>query len=57
MGCAFTRLQLRLTKTSDNRSTLLNYLAELVHEKCPDVFRIVDELAVCADAARGVFEV
>lgn len=46
--------QLRNTKTSDNKSTLLHYIAEVISERSPDLLRLRDELHCCADASKVV---
>ena len=52
MHCLLT-FQLRNTKTADNKSTLLHYIAELIHERAPEIFRLREELQSAADASKS----
>lgn len=45
--------KLRNTKTRDNKSTLLRYIANLLRTKSPEVFKVYDHLA-CTSQAKGI---
>jgi hypothetical protein len=45
--------KLRNTKTSDNKSTLLHYIAEVISERSPELLKLREELHCCSDAAKG----
>ena len=45
--------KLRNTKTRDNKSTLLRYIANLLRTKSPEVFKVYDHLA-CTAQAKGI---
>ena len=45
--------QLRSTKTTDNKSTLLHYLVRTIQKKFPELARFPDHLDAVAPAARG----
>lgn len=46
-------MQLRNTKTSDNKSTLIHYLADIAEQRMPELFKLKEELASTTDAAKG----
>lgn len=48
--------QLDITKTSDNRSTFLNVLANAVHQNFPEVLSLREELGSVPEAAKGEIE-
>jgi len=51
--CQIRKLQ--STKTRDNQSTLLHYIAGLVEKSCPEVFDIVIELgSATTEASKGM---
>jgi hypothetical protein len=46
--------QIQSTKSRDNKSTLLHYLARVIEQTMPEVFQIVTDLAPTAtDASKG----
>lgn len=49
-------LQLGNTKTQDNKSTLLHFLAETLEKKYPELLTFADELIHVEQAARGLFD-
>lgn len=50
---SFSLRQLKDTKSADQMSTLLHFLAEVCEEKFPDVLRFVDDLQHVDRASRG----
>lgn len=46
-------LQLRNTRTADNKSTLLHFLVEHILDECPEALAVVSELAHIEQAAKG----
>uniref|UniRef100_A0A3B1IM43 Diaphanous related formin 3 n=1 Tax=Astyanax mexicanus TaxID=7994 RepID=A0A3B1IM43_ASTMX len=51
--CLFSFPQLKDTKSADQKTTLLHFLAEMCEEKYPDVLRFVDDLQHVDRASRG----
>lgn len=49
--CVFS--QLKDTKSADQKTTLLHFLAEVCEEQFPDVLKFVDELEHVDRASRG----
>lgn len=47
-------LQLKDTKSADQKCTLLHFLAEVCEEKYPDVLKFIDELEHVDRASRGI---
>ena len=46
--------KLRNTKTTDNKKTLVHFLAELVQSDYPELATFVDDMSSCGKAARGM---
>lgn len=46
-------LQLKDTKSADQKTTLLHFLAEVCEEQFPDVIKFIDELEHVDRASRG----
>ena len=51
--CACVPTQLRSTKTTDNKSTLLHYLVRTIQKKFPELAHFPEYLSAVAPAARG----
>ncbi|CAM4731832.1 unnamed protein product [Leuciscus chuanchicus] len=47
------KIVLKDTKSADQKSTLLNFLAEICEEKYPEVLKFVDDLQHVDRASRG----
>jgi hypothetical protein len=46
---------LNSTKTTDNKSTLLNFLVQKIESKCPEVLTIKEDLKAVPVAAKGSY--
>ena len=46
--------QLKSTKTSDGKATLLHFVVKTVQTNCPDILKVKNELSHAASAAKGL---
>lgn len=53
MCFVFVLLQLKDTKSADQKTTLLHFLAQVCEEEFPDVIKFVDDLEHVDRASRG----
>lgn len=53
MPTAATPTQLKTLRTTDNKSSLLHYVANIVERKFPPVLEFPDDLSFAIKAARG----